>query len=186
MEDEAIIRLLFDREEEGVQALDAKYGGLCRQLAYRILGNWQDAEECVNDAYLGAWNAIPPERPQVLSAYLCRIVRNQAVKICERRGAQKRASAYTVAMEELAPFLAGPDTAETALETRELGLLIEGFLDTLAGEDRVIFLRRYWFADSYREIAGRVGRTEKGVSVRLSRIRKRLKHYLEERGEFAC
>ena len=95
--------------------------GLCRQLAYRILGNWQDAEECVNDAYLGAWNAIPPERPQVLSAYLCRIVRNQAVKICERRGALKRASAYTVAMEELAPFLAGPDTAETALEAGSWG-----------------------------------------------------------------
>ncbi len=184
MEDEAIIALFDARSEDAIRALDTKYGALCHSLAYNIVNDRQDAEECVNDAYLGAWNTIPPARPNPLAAYLCKIVRNLALKRYWSRAAAKRGGGFTVAMEELEPYLAAPDTAESQLEARELARIIEGFLDTLSRENRVIFLRRYWFGDSGREIAGRVGLSEKAVSVRLTRLRRKLKQYLTEQEAF--
>ena len=184
MEDDQIIGLFFARSEQAVQELDRKYGKVLHQLSYNIVNDRQDAEECVSDAYLGAWNAIPPSRPSPLLTYLCKIVRNLSLKVYYRETAAKRNSIYTVAMEEIESCLAGPDTAETELEARELAHVIERFLDTLSHRERVIFMRRYAYLDTCSDIARRVGISEKNVTVRLSLIRRKLKKYLMESGVF--
>ena len=179
MEDAEILALFQARSEEAIRVLERKYGRLLFTLAHRIVGTRQDAEECVNDAYLGVWNAMPPARPHPLRAYLVKVVRNVAWKVCERRQAAKR-SGCTVALEELEGCLTDGKTVEDEVETRELARLIEAFLDTLTAKERVIFMRRYGFLDSYGEIARRVGISEKNVSVRLSRMRRKLRDYLGE------
>lgn len=184
MNDEKIIALFFERSEQAIAELDRKYGAACRSVSFHILGNREDAEECVNDAYLGAWNAIPPAKPHPLLSFVCRIVRNVSLKRYEYNTAVKRNSHYDLAMEELEDCLASSSTVESELAKQELTALIEAFLDTLSREDRVIFLRRYWFAEPYNEIAEKVGLSEKNVSVRLVRIRKRLRSYLSEREVF--
>lgn len=184
MEDAEIIELFFRRSEQALRELDAKYGKACHALARSITGSPEDAEECVSDAYLGAWNAIPPARPDPLRAYVLRIVRNLSLKRLSQRGAARRGGAYAEALQELEGVLSAPDTAETALEAKELVRLMEGFLDTLRRENRVIFLRRYWFGDPYAEIARRTGISEKNVSVRLTRMRRQLKEYLRKKGGY--
>lgn len=179
MEDEAMVALLWNRFPQAIEELDKKYGKLCHKLANNIVNSREDAEECVNDAYLGVWNAIPPARPHPLRAYLVKVVRNVAWKVCERRQAAKR-SGCTVALEELEGCLTDGKTVEDEVEARELARLIEAFLDTLTAKERVIFMRRYGFLDSYGEIARRVGISEKNVSVRLSRMRRKLRDYLGE------
>ncbi len=181
VEDEAIIELFFSRSEQAIREVDVKYGKTFHSLSYNIVGSRQDAEECVNDAYLAAWNTIPPERPNPLLAYLCKIVRNISLKLYYKNTAAKRNSRYTVAMEEIEACMADPNTVESEVEAKELARMIESFLDTLSAENRVIFMRRYWFADSHGDIAELVGLSEKNVSVRLTRIREKLKRYLRER-----
>lgn len=181
IDDERIIELFFARSEQALQELDQKYGKLCHSLAHHIVGDQRDAEECVNDAYLGVWNAIPPARPDPLLPYLCKVVRNLSLKLYWRKRAAKRNSQYTVALEELEECIPGRETVEDEMDARELARIIEGFLDTLTAENREIFLRRYWFCDSCKDIAGRLGLREKTVSVRLTRIRGNLKRYLNER-----
>lgn len=182
MTDEAIIRLFFHRSEQALTALDEKYGVQCHRLSSRILTAPRDAQECVNDAYLGIWNAIPPQKPDPLAAFLYKLVRNISITRHHHNAAAKRNSRYDVALEELEDCLAAPDTPEAAVERQELTRGLERFLDTLSREDRVIFLRRYWFADSYAEIARLVGLREGTVSVRLSRTRKALRAYLLKEG----
>lgn len=184
VKDGEIIEMFFERSEQAIEELNNKYGKICRSLSYNIVNNRQDAEECVNDAYLGVWNAIPPARPDPLSAYLCKIVRNISLNLYWRREAGKRGGRYTVALGELEACIADPNTVEAEVEARELAFIIGRFLDTLTLENRVIFMRRYWFSDSYRDIAGLVGLTEKNVSVRLARIRGKMKKYLAEREVF--
>ena len=169
--DENIIELFFARSEQGIRELDIKYGKDFHNLSYHIVGSRQDAEECVNDAYLGAWNAIPPARPNPLKIYY-------------RKEAAKRSSTYTIAMEEIEACIAAPNTVEAEIEARELAHIIESFLDTLTVENRVIFMRRYWFSDSCKDIAEFVGLSEKNISVRLTRIRQKMKSYLAEREVF--
>lgn len=181
IDDERIVELFFERSEQAIKELDIKYGKLCHGLSYNILNSRQDAEECVNDAYLGAWNAIPPAKPDPLQAYICKIVRNISLKLYHRKGAAKRGGACESAMEEMEACLAAPNTVEDEVEAKELARIIESFLDALTEENRVIFMRRYWFFDAYADIAERVGLTEKNVSVRLTRIRKQMKNYLIER-----
>lgn len=182
MDDESIIDLFFARSEQAIKELDSKYGKVCHRLSYNILHNDLDAEECVNDAYLGTWNAIPPQRPNPLLTFLCKIVRNLSIMRHHTNTAMKRNSIYDVALEEIEDCLSSPETVEKELETKELARNIESFLDTLTEENRVIFMRRYWFSDSYADIAERVGMTEKNVSVRLTRTRKQMRDYLIERG----
>lgn len=182
MDDNGIIELLLARAEQAIGELEARYGKLCRKISYNILKNTLDVEECVNDAYLGVWNSVPPNRPNLLSAYLCRIVRNISIKRYYSNTAARRNSQYDVALEEIENCLAGPNSVEEEIDGRELTHTIEQFLDTLNQENRVIFMRRYWFADSYRDIAERTGLTEKNVSVRLTRIRRQMQEYLAERG----
>ena len=135
----------------------------------------------MNDAYLGTWNTIPPTRPKSLLAYVCQIVRNISLKRYHLKKALKRNSTYDLAMEELDACLASTSTVEDEMETKELVRIIEEFLDTLSKENRVIFLQRYWFSDTYSDIAKKVGISEKSVSVRLTRILKRMREYLLER-----
>ena len=184
IDDEKIIDLFFERSEQGIRELDNKYGAVCHNLSYNIVNNRQDAEECVNDAYLGAWNAIPPARPDPLLSYIVKIVRNISLKIYWRKEAAKRNSTYTIAMGEIETCIADPNTVETEIEARELARIIEAFLDTLTVKERVIFMRRYAYADTYADIAKRVGISEKNVSVRLTLIRQKMKQYLIEREVF--
>ena len=184
IEDEKIIEMFFGRSEQGLRELDIKYGKVCQKLSYNIVNNKQDAEECVNDAYLGAWNTIPPATPSPLLTYICKIVRNISLKIYYKKEAAKRNSDYTIAMEEIEACIADPNTVETEIEARELARIIESFLDTLTVENRVIFIRRYWFSDSCKDIAEFVGLTEKNISVRLTRIRQKMRSYLAEREVF--
>lgn len=181
MEDERIIELFFARDQRGIRELDGKYGKICLNFSYNIVNDLSDAEECVNDAYLGAWNAIPPARPNPLLAFVLKIVRNISLNLYRKKGAAKRGGGYTVALEEIGECLAGVQTVEGEIEARELARTIEGFLDTLTAENRVIFMRRYYFADSYGDIAGFTGLSEKNVSVRLSRMREKLRRYLTEK-----
>ena len=181
MNDEKIIELFFERSEQAIKELDGKYGKVFHSISNRILSDHQDAEECVNDAYLAAWNAIPPARPNPLLAFVCKIVRNISLKRYEKNTAAKRNSRYDVAMEELEDCLTSTTTIEEEISERELTEIIESFLDSLSKENRVIFMRRYWFSDTYADIAKQVGLTEKNVSVRLTRIRHDLRKYLSER-----
>lgn len=184
IDDEAIIELFFERSEKAIPELERKYGKICNSLSYNIMGSRQDAEECVNDAYLGVWNAIPPAKPDPLCAYIYKIVRNISLKAYDKKKTSKRNSYYTVAMEEIEPYIAAPNTVETEIEAKELAHIIEDFLDVLTTENRVIFMRRYWFGDNCKEIAMRVGSTEKNIAVRLTRIRQKLKDYLTENEVF--
>ncbi len=181
MTDERIIELFFERSEQAIKELDEKYGRVCHSVAYNILNDRQDAEECVNDSYLGVWNAIPPATPHPLLAFVCKIVRNISLRRYEQNTAAKRNSHYDIAIEELEDCLSSSITIQDEIEASELTRIIESFLDSLSKENRVIFLRRYWFSDTYADIARQVGLTQKNVSVRLTRIRKELRTYLLER-----
>lgn len=184
IEDEKIIEMFFERSEQGIRELDIKYGTVCHKLSYHIVGSRQNAEECVNDAYLGVWNTIPPARPNPLLSYVLKIVRNISIKIYWRKEAAKRSGHYTIALEEIEGCIADQKTVEDEIEARELARIIEAFLDTLTVKERVIFMRRYAYADTYADIAKRVGISEKNVSVRLTLIRQKMKQYLIEREVF--
>lgn len=180
MEDARIVELFFHRSEEAVRALAETYGGMCRRLAVNVLKNDQDAEECVNDAYLAVWNAVPPARPLPLLPYLCRIVRNLSIECYRRRHAAKRDDSLTRSWDELEPFLPSADSPEAQTDARELTRLLNVYLEGLAPRDQLLFMRRYWFFDSCAEIARISGLSEKNVSVRLTRLRKKLRIFLEE------
>jgi RNA polymerase sigma factor (sigma-70 family) len=184
MNDEKIIELFFARSESGISELDNKYGKACHKLSYNIVNNRQDAEECVNDSYLGAWNAIPPERPDPLLTFILRIVRNISFNRYHKNKAAKRSCNYGTALEEIENSIADIKTVESEIEAKELARIIENFLDMQSVENRVIFMRRYWFADGYEDIAALTGFSAKNISVRLTRIRVGLKKYLIEKGVF--
>lgn len=177
MEDKKIIDLFFERSENAIKELDLKYGKLFYNLSNNIVNNKQDAEECVNDAYLGAWNTIPPQNPNPLLSYICKIVRNISIKSYWKN---KKHSSYAISLDELEPFICGNSVTESEIEVKELTRIIEKFLDTLSKENRVIFIKRYWFCDSYKDIAKYMGFSEKNISVRLARIRQKLKKHLIE------
>ena len=182
MEDSQIIALLFERSEQALVALNQQYGAVVTRTASRFLSDRQDVEECLNDALLAVWRSIPPQRPQSLGAYLCRITRNLAVKRWEANTAQKRSAAFDLALDELAECLPAAGSVEGTLETQELSAAVSRFLDTLGYLDRFCFVRRYWYADAVQEIAAQTGRGCHYISVRLSRTRKKLQHYLKEEG----
>ncbi len=183
MNDTHLIDLLFARSESAISALAMQFGTRLRATAINILGSARDAEECVNDTYLAIWNAIPPERPNPLCAYIYRIGRNIALKRLRSNTAQVRNSAYDLSLDELAGSIADDSLWET-LEAKELGRCIDRFLDSQSKENRVIFLRRYWFGDSVKQIAKDSRLQEGTVSVRLSRTRNALKNYLYKEGYF--
>lgn len=183
MEDRTIISLLFARAEGAIEALSERFGRHIYKTALNILANHHDAEECVNDTYLALWNAIPPARPDPLAAYVQRTGRNIALKRLRRDSAQRRNSQYDVSLDELAGCLPGEDLSRT-LDARAVGRAIDAFLDSQSRESRIIFLRRYWYGDSVKDIAAALNLRENAVSVRLSRLRDKLKDYLIKEGYY--
>ncbi len=182
LDDSKIIDLFCARSEQAIVELSAKYGSACSRVARNILNNPYDAEECVNDAYLGAWNTIPPQNPDPLLTYICRIVRNLSIMKYHANTAIKRNSFYDAALDELEDCLASSETVEDKLTAKELSAALDRFLDTLDKENRVMFVRRYWYSDPISEIAERLHMSKNNVSVRLSRTRERLKKYLKKEG----
>lgn len=181
MDDKRILELLWNQVEDALDAVAQKFGKRLLYTALNILGDPQDAEEAVNDTYMALWNTIPPSCPDPLAGYVHRTGRNIALKKCRYLTAQKRATQYDLSLEELSDILPAP-SMEELLDARELGRAIDRFLDTLSRDSRVLFLRRYWFGDSVKHLAQTAGLSENTLSVRLSRIRCRLKDYLYKEG----
>lgn len=182
LEDSRIIELFFARAEQAIVELSAKYGTACSRIARNILKNDLDAEECVNDTYLAAWNTIPPQTPDPLRSYIFRLVRNIAIAKYHTNTAEKRNSYYDVALEELEDCLTASGTVEQEIAADELSWHINSFLSTLDEESQMLFVRRYWYSDSISELAQRLHTSCNNVSVRLSRIRSKLKNYLQKEG----
>lgn len=181
MEDAQIIKLLFMRTERALEELASKFGKRLHKTAENILGSRRDAEEAVNDTYLALWNAIPPAKPDPLAAFVYKVGRNTALKHLRSRMARKRDGYYDVALEELSEIIPGT-TMEETFDARELGRAIDRFLGTMDEDSRSLFLRRYWFGDSVQELAKTFRLTENVLSVRLYRIREKLKNYLIKEG----
>lgn len=184
MEDSQIIELYWQRSENAITETSGKYGKLLRRIAMNIVGNFSDAEECENDTYVAAWNAIPPTRPGVLSAFLGKIARNIALNRYEYNKAKKRNHEFDLVLSELEECIAGADNVEERMQEGELAAMLDEFLEGLKKETRMIFVRRYWYSDSVKEIAGRMRISESKVKTVLFRTRKELQDYLAERGVF--
>lgn len=183
MNDEDLIALYFARDERAILETGRVYGRYCTAVARNILSSQQDAEECVSDTWLHAWNAIPPQRPQVLKSFLGRITRNLALHQWHRLSADKRGGGQLpLVLDELAELVSGNDEEAQTLEREVLLSALEDFLAALSAEKRRIFVCRYWYADSVKAIALRFGKTENNISVTLNRLRNQLKQLLSERG----
>ena len=182
MTDMEIINLFFERSEQAIDELAKKHGNAVARVARNILGNEQDTEECVNDTYLGTWNAIPPHRPTPLRTFVCKIARNLATKKYHVNTAEKRNSQYDLALDELEEYLADNSSVEEAYDAKELAEAINGFMATLNYTDRFIFTRRYWYSDPVQDIAKMAHSTTNSVTVRLFRIIEKLRHYLAKEG----
>ncbi|MGM9662820.1 MAG: RNA polymerase sigma factor [Oscillospiraceae bacterium] len=182
MEDHDIIALYWRRDESAIEETGRKYGPYCFSLARRILSRREDAEECVSDTWLRAWNAMPPQRPNRLQLFLAKITRNLAFDRCRALHAEKRGEGLTVALEELGDCLAAPEGVEEPLRQKELEECLGRFLRALPARERGVFLRRYFFLDSTAEIAARYGLSEGNVLTLLSRTRKKLKAQLGKEG----
>lgn len=182
LEDQDIVKMFCIRSEQAIEELSKKYGKLCSNIARNILNDDQDTEECVNDTYLGVWNSVPPKQPNPLLAYVCKITRNLAIKKYHTNTAFKRNSCYEVALSELEGCLAAPDSAEAELSARELTESLNRFLSTLDRENRILFVRRYWYADSISDLADRFGMSNRNISLRLFRTREKLRSHLVQEG----
>lgn len=171
------------RDETAVEAASRRYGKILMSVAVGITGNVQDAEECVNDTYLAAWNTIPPQVPDDLRAYLCRIAHNLACRVLDRRTAQKRQAELVPLTAELAEVLL-PSEDAASLDEGEISRAIDRFLRTLPQEARVVFVRRYFYADSIEKTAELTGVSKAKVTQSLFRTRKKLKAFLTKEGIF--
>lgn len=184
LEDEAIIELYWNRSEEAITETDKKYGKKCIQIARNILNDISDAEECLNDTYLTAWNQIPPKRPEHLPAYLFRVIKNHSLSRFQHLNRKKRKGREYVPYEELEECTDGKDNAEDAFDEKELVRAINDFLRETDQLKRVIFVRKYWYYDSVSQIAERYLMSEENVKITLMRTRQKLKEFLTERGLF--
>ena len=183
MDDEMILDLYWDRKESAITETAKKYGGYCQTIAHNILNNWADEEECVNDTWLHAWNAIPPHRPSPLAAFLGKITRNLSLDLYRKKHREKRGGdGVDLVLDELAELVSGKDDPEGSISEKELKKDINEFLATQPRDRRYMFILRYWYAYSISEIAERFSMRENTVSVNLSRLRSSLKAYLVERG----
>ena len=183
LDDRKIIDLFFERSEQAIAELSTKYGAVLNTIAGNILNNSRDAEECVNDTWLHAWNAMPPHRPSLLSTFLGKITRNLSFDLYRKMHRKKRGgSQMDAVLDELEECVSGKDNIERQWEMKELIAEINQFLQKLPEEKRCMFVLRYWYVDSIGEIADRLGRSENYVSVTLNRIRGKLHTHLTERG----
>lgn len=183
MEDRQIIELFWTRSENAIAETAKKYEKYCYYIAFNILHNREDSEECVNDTYLKAWEIIPPQRPEKLSAFLGKITRNLSINRFKHRTAKKRGEGqYVMALEELQECIPAVASVEQAMEDNMLVELFNRFLEGLSLEKRRIFMRRYWYFSQVRDIASEYGMSESKVKMSLMRTRKALKDFLEKEG----
>ena len=183
MDDIKIVQLYWERDQNAITETEIKYGNYCTSIAINILGNNEDAEECVNDTYMNAWNSMPPHRPTMLSTFLGKITRNLSFNRYKHNNADKRGgSEISAVLDELSECVSGNSNVEQEIEYKELVKAIDSFLDTLSPEKRSIFVCRYWYTDSISEIAKQFHMRENTVSMTLNRIRLKLKNYLIDGG----
>ena len=182
MEDNRIIELYWQRDDRAIPETAQKYGAFCSAIAGNVLSDRRDAEECVNDTWLHAWNAMPPQRPLLLRPFLGRITRNLALNLWEKNHAQKRDANMELLLDELSDCIPSPRTVEREMEARELGGLISAWLRTLPSDDRCLFLRRYWNGKSLQELAKEYRQTPEKLARQTYRLRQALKTYLERNG----
>ncbi len=183
MTDDQIIALFFDRNEEALRQTAKKYGRYCYSIALRIVGDPEDAEECVNDSYLNLWNCIPPHRPEQFAAFLGKITRFSALKKERANRTQKRGGKqFLMAYEELAECLPGKEDPAEQIQMQELADAINRFLDRLSDDEQRCFVSRYWYFDSIAEIAQKTGFTKSKTKTLLYRCRKQLREYLKKEG----
>lgn len=181
MEDFEIIELYCSRSEHAIAQTALKYGAYCRAISLNMLGDSRDAEECVNDAYLHAWNAIPATRPVSLLAYLAKIVRNISIDCYKRKQTQKRGGGQqAVPLVEVGDHIANNSSMEQELEDRQIVCHISLFLQERKAQDCMMFVRRYWYGDSIRDIAQQFSASEEKVKSSIFRTRKSLKAYLQQ------
>ncbi len=183
MNDEQIVELYWQRDESAIQETCAKYGAYCMTVAENILSCREDCEECVNDTWLRAWNAIPPQKPEILRLFLAKITRNLSLDRWKAKAAAKRGRGeIDLALEELGECLAGSMSVEDTVSGKELAGSVNQFMLKLPEREADIFLRRYFFVEPVAAIAGRYGMKESNVLVILSRTRRKLKIHLEKEG----
>ena len=181
MDDALIVQLLWQRLERGIGEMAKKFGKRLHRTAMNILGRHEDAEESVSDTYLAVWNSIPPNQPDPLSAFVYQTGRHIALDRLRYLTAQKRDGRYDVSIDELAEWIPA-GALEEQVEARELGRAINAFLGSLKPDNRAIFLRRYWYGDSVREIAKDLEMRPNSVTVRLGRLRMQLRDFLMKEG----
>lgn len=177
MTDSELIALFNNRDEAALRAAEQRFGGLCRSVAANILADRRDVEECVSTVFFKLWSAIPPAEPRDLTAYVAKAARNEALSVY-RACSAKRRFAVSVPLEELDACLAGALSADEEPTAKELARAIEAFLSRLPERQRGVFMRRYWFFDDAKTIAGLYGVTERRVNSLLARTRRELRAYL--------
>lgn len=183
MDDRQIIALYNERSEAALSETAKKYGRYCRTVAYNILRNEEDSEECVNDTWMRAWESIPPRCPERLAAFLGKITRNLALNRYKHNNREKRGGGQMLlALEELTECIPGANATEEAVEEALLVDALNRFLEEQPAEKRNVFLRRYWYLSSVKEIAEDYGLTESNVKMTLLRMRSKLKQTLEKEG----
>lgn len=182
LEDSKIVSLFFERSEQAIDELDKKYGSAVRKTVTNILCDRLDAEECVNDAYLGCWNSIPPHRPDPLVSFVCKIARNLAISRLRRETADKRNNGFDLVLDELAEVIPSEINVEAEYMAKELTAALNRFLFELDYDDRYIFARRYWYADAVKDISEAMNSRENSISVRLFRLREKLRINLKKEG----
>ena len=183
MDDREIIELYWTRSDSAISRTAEKYGRFCHAIAYNITQNPEDSEECVNDTWLRAWSSIPPTRPQSLSAFLGRITRNLSLDRLRRRSAEKRADRHVSSIsEELAECIPAENNTANIADDLVLAALINRFLESLPAQTRKIFLRRYWYFSSIRDIAADYGMSESKIKMMMLRTRNALRRQLVEEG----
>ena len=182
MEDIQIINLYFERNELAIKETSAKYGTFCNHIAMNILGIQEEAEECVNDSYYVVWNKIPPTIPESFKAFIGRITRNIAISRYRAMKAKKRYSSMEILLSELNDCVPATDNIEESIEVKELATYITEWLEQLAVEDRVLFVRRYWYGDEVKSLAKKCNVSSTKMVQKLFRLRNSLKKTLEQKG----
>ena len=179
MDDKTMIELYFRRDENAVTQTQQRYGKQLNALAFRVLQNKEDAEECENDTYMKAWNSIPPQRPQYFFAFLARICRNTALNMLKKQKAEKRDAVVVELTKELSECLPDNSTLEKTAE-KELGKMISEFLKTVSKDNRIIFIRRYFLSETVSDISKALCISESKVKSSLFRTRNKLRDYLSK------
>ena len=182
MDDRRIVELFLERSEEAILETDIKYGRYCHKIAFNVLGNDEDSEECVNDAYMRAWGSIPPNEPDSMASYIGRITRNLALDRLRQKQSDKRGNGEVpVVLDELAECVSGHDELERRQDSAEIASAIDSFLDELNSVERGVFMRRYWMMEPIADVANRYDISVSKTTTMLFRLRNRLKkHFMKE------